>query len=84
MRWGWVNFQCRGVLLILIIIGQGSTAFAEGAGGVCLDIFTHTGRRPDIDEILSQRAGKPKTTNQPTGTELSKFLKVFLPTPPQL
>ena len=34
----WVNLQCRGVLLIWIIVGQGPTALAEGAGGG-LDIF---------------------------------------------
>ena len=36
----WVNFQCRGVLLIWIIIGQGPVALATGAGGVGLDIFS--------------------------------------------
>ena len=40
MRWSWVNFQCRGVLLVLIKVGQGPTALAVGAGGGCLDIFT--------------------------------------------
>ena len=29
----WVNFQCRGVLLIWIIVGQGPIALAIGAGG---------------------------------------------------
>ena len=58
-RWCWVNFQCRGVLLIWIIVGQGPTALAVGAGGGCLDIFFSRlsvlfffplfGRRPDID-----------------------------------
>ena len=38
MRWCWVNFQCRGVLLILIVVGQGPTALAVGAGEGCLDI----------------------------------------------
>ena len=37
---GWVNFQCRGVLLIWIIVGQGPIALAVGAGGGCLDIFS--------------------------------------------
>ena len=39
-RWGgrverrcWVNFQCRGVLLVWIIVGQGPIALAVGAGG---------------------------------------------------
>ena len=55
----WVNFQCRGVLLIWIIVGQGPVALAAGAGGVCLDIFLSSvlsllflplfGRRLDID-----------------------------------
>ena len=56
----WVNFQCRGVLLIWIIVGQGPIALAVGADGGCLDIFSLpsinslfflplSGRRPDID-----------------------------------
>ena len=36
----WVNFQCWGVLLIWIIVGQGRIALAIGAGGGCLDIFS--------------------------------------------
>ena len=36
VRWCWVNFQCPGVLLIWIIVGQGPTALAVGAGGGCL------------------------------------------------
>ena len=39
VRWCWVNFQCRGVLLIWIRVGQGPTALAVSAGGGCLDIF---------------------------------------------
>ena len=39
VRWCWVNFQRRGVLLIWITVGQGPTALTEGAGGGCLDIF---------------------------------------------
>ena len=59
VRWSWVNFQCRGVLVVWIRVGQGPTALAVGAGGGCLDIFTLVypsllflplfGRRPDID-----------------------------------
>ena len=37
--WCWINFQCMGVLLILIVVGQGPTALAVGAGGGCLDIY---------------------------------------------
>ena len=40
VRWCWVNFQCRGVLLIWKRVGQGPTALAMGAAGGCLDIFT--------------------------------------------
>ena len=36
----WVIFQCRGVLLIWIIVGQGPVVLAVGAGGGCLDIFS--------------------------------------------
>ena len=39
VRWCWVNFQCRGVLLIWTIVGQGPIVLAVGAGGGCLDIF---------------------------------------------
>ena len=35
-----VNFQCRGVLLIWIMVGQGPIALAVGAGGGCFDIFS--------------------------------------------
>ena len=36
----WVNFQCRGVLLVWMIVGQGPIALAVGAGGGYLDIFS--------------------------------------------
>ena len=59
VRWCWVNFQCQGVLLIWIIVGQGPIVLAVGAGGGGLDIFSliyhfsllspSLGRRPDID-----------------------------------
>ena len=35
----WVNFQCWGVLLVWMIVGQGPIALAVGVGGGCLDIF---------------------------------------------
>ena len=35
----WVNYQCRGVLLIWVLVGQGPIALVVGAGGGCLDIF---------------------------------------------
>ena len=75
VRWCWVNFQCRGVLLIWIIVGQGPIALAVGAGWGCLDIFKFVylfsflspsfGDGP-ISTEMSQRAVKPpkKLTNQ--------------------
>ena len=36
----WVKFQCRGILLIWIIVGQSHIALAVGEGGGCLDIFS--------------------------------------------
>ena len=33
VRWCWVNFPCRGFLLILVIVGQGRIALAIGTGG---------------------------------------------------
>ena len=36
----WVNLQCRDVLLVWMIVGQGLIALAVGAGGGCLDIFS--------------------------------------------
>ena len=59
VRWCWVNFQWRGVLLIWIIVRQGPIALAVGAGGVvstfCLSSIISlfflplSGRLPDID-----------------------------------
>ena len=67
------NFQCLGVLLIWIILGQGPTAVAVDADEGCLVIFfsglsflssfsLSLGDGPIWSEILSQRAAKPKTT----------------------
>ena len=36
----WVTFQCLGVLLNWMIVGQGPIALAVGAGWGCLDIVT--------------------------------------------
>ena len=40
VRWYWVNFQCRGVLLVWIKGERGLAALAVGAGGGCLDVFS--------------------------------------------
>ena len=39
MVWCWVNFQCRNVLLIWIIVGQRPIELAIGAGGVVWIFF---------------------------------------------
>ena len=55
----WINFQCWGVLLIWMILGQGPVAHEADAAGVvrtfffsCLSFlfsFSLSGRRSDID-----------------------------------
>ena len=70
----WVNFQCRGVLLIWIIVGQGPAVLAVGADGVVWTFFLSSiilssfslclGDDPRKTEMLPQRTVKPKTTNQ--------------------
>ena len=77
VRWSWVNFKYRGVLQFWITVVQGPTALAVGAGGGCLDIFFSfvyhlyfslcLGDGQINTEILSERAVKPKTTNQLSG-----------------
>ena len=39
VRWSWINFQVRGVLLVWIRVGQGPAALAVGSGRGCLDVF---------------------------------------------
>ena len=85
VRWCWVNFQCRGVLLIWIIVGQGLTALAVGAGGGCLDIFSLVYHfsllSPSLWETARYRLKyclkgplSPKQpTNQPTNSTLLRF-----------
>ena len=43
VRWCWLNFQYRGVLLLWIKVGQWPSMLAVGAGGAgggCFDIFS--------------------------------------------
>ena len=40
VRMCWINFQCRGVQLTWIVVGQGPIVLAVGAGWGCLDIFS--------------------------------------------
>ena len=58
VRWSWVNFQCRCVVLIWMIVRQGPILLAVGADGGCSDILLSiisllflplSGRRPDMD-----------------------------------
>ena len=76
VRWSWENFQCRGVLLVWIRVGQGPIALAVGAGGGGLDIFTliypFSPLSPSLWETTRYRLKyclkgslSPKTTNQP-------------------
>ena len=79
MRRCWVIFQCRGVLLIWIIVGQGPIVLAVGAGGGCLDIFNfiypYSFLSPSLWEMARYRLKyclkgplSPKQpTNQPYG-----------------
>ena len=86
VRWRWVNFQCRGVLLIWELVGKGPTALAVGAGGACLDffslvchfsVFSPLGDGPIYTEILFQ---SPLSSNHLTShkchftDEISFFL----------
>ena len=77
MRWSWINFRCRGVLLVWIKVEQGPTALAVGAGGGCLDIFTliyhFSFLSPSLWETTRYRLKyclkgplSQKPTNQPT------------------
>ena len=77
-----VNFQCWGVLLIWIMVGQRPTALAGGVGGVVwtfflslafltsfslfLSLSVSLGDGPILTEMLPQRAFKPQTNHQPT------------------
>ena len=74
----WVNFQCWGVLLIWIIVGQGPIVLAVGAGGGCLDIFSLIYRfsflspslwetaRYRLEYCLKGPLSPKQPTNQPT------------------
>ena len=90
VRWCWVNFQCRGVLLIWIRVGQGPTVLAVGAGGGCLDIFTLVYHFSSLSPSLWETARyilkyclkgslSPKQpTNQPTLLFICRSLRCCL------
>ena len=88
VRWSWINFQCRGVLLVWIRVGQGPTALAVGAGGGCLDIFTlfypFSPLSPSLWETTRYRLKyclkgslSPKSTNQPI--HILSFFFYYIP-----
>ena len=74
VRWFWVNFQCRGVLLIWMKVRQGPIALAVVAGWGCLDIFMLLYVFSSLSSSLLETARcrlkyclKPQTqNNQPT------------------
>ena len=78
VRWCWVHLQCRVVLLIWIIIGQGPNVLAVGAGGVVWTFFSllyhffFSFSRFLLTEILSPSTVKPKTTNQPKAFKVTQ------------
>ena len=84
----WVNFQCRGVLLIWIIVWQGPIALAVGAGRGCLDIFVSSifslfflSLRKTARNRLNYRLRKtvkPKATSQPTQCRETWFYGLLL------
>ena len=75
LRWCWVNFQCRGVLQFGYSRARAYCARRRCGWGLFghfysqlsfLSFFSLSlGDGPIKTEILSQRAVKPKTTNQP-------------------
>ena len=73
VRWCWVNFQCQGVLLIWIRVGQGPTALAVGAGRGCLDIFSRVSFLFSFSLSLGDGPIGSLSLKQPT-----KFQKVGL------
>ena len=86
VRWCWVNFQCRGVLLIWIRVGQGPTALTVGAGGGCLVVFSlvyhFSFLSPSLWETARYRLkyclkGPLSPNNQPTN-QIKVFIYMYL------
>ena len=63
-RWCWINFQCPGILLTVMEVGQGSTVLAVGAGRGCLDIFPLVYLFSLLSPSLWETLVKPKTINR--------------------
>ena len=90
VRWCWVNFQYRGVLQIWIIVWQGPTALAVGAGWGVWTFFLSS-----IISVLSSSLREtaryrlkyclkgpliPKQANQPNAHHEEIFDAVFVST----
>ena len=81
----WVDFQCRGVLLIWMKVGQGPIALAVGAGGVVWTFFVSSiffispslweTARYRLKYCLKGPLNPKQPTNQPNGPlrSLSQF-----------
>ena len=82
MRWCWVRFRCRGVLLFWSRVGQGPSVLAVGAGGSFLDIFSlvyHSSfLSPSLWETARYRLKyclkRPLSPKQPANQLCGKFL----------
>ena len=73
MQWCWLNFRCRGDLLMMVIVGQGTNALAVGAIVSSFLFPAPSGRRPILTEILSQRTVTPKTSKLTNASEHANF-----------
>ena len=63
LRWCWLNFHYLGVLLVWVVVGQGPTALAVGAGWGCWDIFSLIYNR--LKYYLIGPLSPKQLTNQP-------------------
>ena len=84
----WVNFQCRGVLLVWMKVGQGPIVLAEGVGVGCSDIFSlvylFSFLPPSLWETVRYWSNYclkgPLNPNQPTNKYLSLVCISIFPT----
>ena len=63
MRWCWVNVQCRGILLVWIIVGQWPTVLAVAAGGGCFHIFSSPEPKAPGELIVGMLRRRPSSVN---------------------